>query len=89
MISPMLINALYTMKHPNFSTELKCNENLCCKKESAFLILLISRKLSPTLHTGFLSHFQVLRRTSSSGLPTLPSLPSYSDITFFIALALE
>lgn len=89
MISPMLINALCTMKHPNYSTELKCNENLCCKKESAFLILLISRKLSPNLPTGFLPQFQVLRRTSSSGLPTLPSLPSYSDITFFIALAVE
>ena len=56
-ISPILINALCTMKHPNFSTELKWNENPCCKKKSAFLILLISRKLSPNLQTGFQSHF--------------------------------
>ena len=81
--------ALPIMKRPNFSSELKCNENLCGKKESAVLILLLTRKRFPNFHTGTLTHFQVLRRTSSSGLPPPPSLLSHSDTVFFIALAGE
>lgn len=55
---------------PHFSSDLKCNENLHSKKESAFLILFISLNLSPNLHIGFLPHFQLFPQedVTSSGL---------------------